>query len=773
MNQKTLERLEFPRILELLADRTGFAISRELALQLKPFNQFNWVELALKETSEARMLLDRVGEVNTGGLRDIRLSLDQVNLGRTLDASEYLDIRDCLQAMTRLGRYLRQLPADYPTMVDLGSQMSDLQPLADQITRIFDDGGNVKDSASPKLRSIRSQIKTAQQRIREKLTALVGSAEFQKHLQDSVIAVRGDRYVIPVKSESRSAIPGVIHDRSASGATVFVEPLAVVEINNTLRELQLAQTEEIARILRELNAKLLARLGEIRLTLDKAAEVDFLLAKGRLSQDLRCRCPELNRKGMVSLLQARHPLLKDAAIPIDIRVGDGFRLLVITGPNTGGKTVTLKTVGLLTLMAQAGLHLPVADGSEVSVFSGIYCDIGDEQSIEQNLSTFSGHISNISAILRELNANSLVLFDELGAGTDPQEGAALAIAILDYLLELKCTGVVTTHYSELKTYAHANPLIQNASMEFDTTTLSPTFRVILGLPGKSNALEIATRLGLPEQVVERARQARVGLRTELDEVLGEIGEELKITRRMRQEAEAARKEAEQFRQRYEQLTEELEAKRADILAEARKEARLIIDHSRASLEEAVRRTLEEVTRKLKPTPDLVRESDLAREERAAKFGAGEKIYIQSLRSVGTIIETNLAKKEAVVQAGKLKVTVPFKDLTEANADQAEEMASRRPTSSINRVITDKRLHVPGELMVRGMTIEEAWAELDKYLDDALLAGYDSVRLIHGKGEGILRSALRQRLAEHAAVKGYEEAAYNQGGSGVTIIYLRQ
>lgn len=788
MNQKTLERLEYPRILELLAERTSFAVSKELALQLEPSVDIDQVELALRETTEARNLLDKVGEVNTGGLRDIRTSLDQIKLGRTLEPTEYLEMRDCLQAMTRLGRYLRQLPADYPTFVNLGAGMSDLQSLADQITKIFDEAGEVKDSASPKLRSIRTQIKTARQRIRDKLAALIGSPELQKHLQDTVIAVRGDRYVIPVKSESKSAVPGVIHDRSASGATIFVEPLAVVEINNALRELQLAETEEIARILRELNDKLLARLAEIRQTLFRAAEIDFLLAKGRLSQDLRCSCPQVNRKGMVTLRQARHPLLRDAAIPIDIQVGDGFRLLVITGPNTGGKTVTLKTVGLLTLMAQAGLHLPAAEGTEVSVFSGVYCDIGDEQSIEQNLSTFSGHISNISAILREVNANSLVLLDELGAGTDPQEGAALAIAILDYLLELKCTGVVTTHYSELKTYAHANPLIENASMEFDATTLSPTFRVILGLPGKSNALEIATRLGLPKQIIERARQARVGLSTELDEVLGEIGEELKLARRAREEAEAARREAEQLRRRYEQLSEELETKRAEILAEARREAKQLLDRSRASLEEAVRlvkeektaeaikagrRTLEEVTRNLKLSQELRPERDLAREAQAAEFAVGDKVYIRSLRGVGTILETNPAKKEALVQAGQLKVTVPFKDLSEAQDDQTGEVISRGQSSSINRVITEKRLHVPSELMVRGMTVEEAWAELDKYLDDALLAGYESVRLIHGKGEGILRSALRQRLAEHAAVKRFEEAAYNQGGSGVTVIYLRQ
>lgn len=773
----------------MLAQRTSFGPSRDLALALNPETSFQRVEMAQRDTTQARQLLDKVGEVNTGGLRDIRDTLAQLSLGRLLSPGDYLLLRDSLVAMTRLGRYLRQLPDEYPTFIRFGTQIGDFSALVQAITKVFEDSGEVKDTASPALRSIRSQIRINQQRVRDKLSSLISSSEIQKYLQENVVTVRGDRYVIPVKNEHKNSIPGIIHDRSSSGATFFIEPMAVVEINNALRELQLAEAQEVQRIVRELTRLLAGSVSEMEQSLEEVTQADLLLAKGRFSQDLSGVAPKLNQQGRVKLVKAKHPLLGPDVVPVDIQVGAGFRILVITGPNTGGKTVTLKIFGLLTLMGQTGLHLPAQEGAEISVFDSVFCDIGDEQSIEQSLSTFSGHISNISNILRDLTNRSLILLDELGAGTDPQEGAALAVAILDHLVESECTAVVTTHYSELKTYAFAHPLIENASMEFDSLTLAPTFRVILGLPGKSNALEIATRLGLPKPVIQRAREARVGLQTELDEVLGEIGEELKLTRRAREDLERQRKEAAEYKKKYLSLSEELESKRQGLLVEARREARELVAESRAQLEAAIREVreaasqetmkkgrqkVEEVARRVREAGETSSTNEKKREQKAARLQVGESVYVRSLRTEGVILELNQGKKEALVQAGLLKVTVPFKDLVESSEGSIKQ-EHEKPTksvSNITKVISEKRYTVPSEIMVRGMTVEEAWDILDKYLDDAVLAGYDSIRLIHGKGQGILRSVLRQRLKEHTAVRGYEEAAYNQGGSGVTIVYLR-
>lgn len=791
MNTKSFERLEFPKVLTLLAARTSFQPSRDLALALQPMTEITFVRQAQAETTQARTLLEKVGEVNTGGLRDIRSALNQLDLGRTLDYSDYLELRDCLQAMTRLGRFFRQLSSEeYSFFSKLGAEIGDFDNLVAAITKIFADSGEVKDSASSQLRTIRNQIKINQQRVRDKLATLISSAEYQKYLQESVVTIRGDRFVIPVKSENKGSIPGIVHDRSASGATLFIEPMVVVEINNTLRELQIAETQEIQRILRELTQVLTANLEEVHLALDRVAQADLFLAKGRLSQDLRGTEPLLNTEGKIFLTKARHPLLTGKVVPVDIQVGDSYRVLVITGPNTGGKTVTLKTAGLLTLMAQAGLHIPADAGGEVAVFTGVYCDIGDEQSIEQNLSTFSGHISNISEILQEMDNNALVLLDELGAGTDPQEGAALAVAILDYLVDKRCTAVVTTHYSELKTYAYIHPQIENASMEFDLVSLAPTYRIILGLPGKSNALEIATRLGLPEKVIKRAREARVGLRTELDEVLGEIGEELKLTRRARQEAEEESRAANQLKNKYYTLAEEIEEQRTELMAAARREAQAFVDQARSQLEAAIKQAredatdqgakegrtmLEEVAQRLKQIGSEATPQEKQREELAVILEVGMVVYIHSLRAEGVILELNQTKKEALVQSGLLKVTVPFKDLSpsQSRAKKRNEPKVRRNFDNATQVIKTKRLTVPSEISVRGMTVEEAWDVLDKFLDDAVLAGYDSIRLIHGKGQGILRTVLRQRLAEHSAVKEYAEAALNQGGSGVTIVYLKQ
>ncbi|MBO8126835.1 MAG: endonuclease MutS2 [Firmicutes bacterium] len=787
MDQRTLERLEYHKVLDMLAKRTSFSLSREWAKELRPETSLGAVSQAQEATSQARDLLDKVGEVATGGLKDIRDHLHQIELGRLISPADFLDLRDCLEALTGLGRYFRDLPEEYPVFRDFGRRIADFSGLVSKIIKVLDDSGEVKDTASPKLRSIRSQIKINQQRVRHKLASLISSPEYGKYLQESLITVRGERFVIPVKSEYKSSVPGIVHDRSASGATLFIEPMAVVEINNTLRELQLAEKQEVTEILKALAKAVSERGPEIREALASAGQADLLLAKGRLSQDLRCSRPDLNTGGVIELKKARHPLLCGEVIPVDIRVGSDFKILVITGPNTGGKTVTLKTVGLLTVMAQAGLHIPAAEGSKIAVFSGVHCDIGDEQSIEQNLSTFSGHISNISSILKEMEPNSLVLLDELGAGTDPQEGAALGIAILDYLLEKKCTAVVTTHYSELKTYAYANPKIENASMEFDSVSLAPTYRVILGLPGRSNALEIAERLGLPKSIINRARRARVGLKTELDEVLGEIGEELKEARRAKADAQRDLAEAQRAKRRYEELLESLEKQRKELIEEAKREARKIVAETRAQLEEAVRevrekasdeaikssrRTLEEVSKKVKATKAPASENEKARERKAAQLKVGDYVEIKSLQTEGVIASINKTKKEAVVQTETVRITVPFKDLVpRPGGEKGKKEQKVRP--SFTKVIKDKRLSVPSEIMVRGMTVEDAWSQLDKYLDDALLAGYDSVRLIHGKGEGILRRVLRERMDNHPAVSRYEEAAYNQGGSGVTIVYLKK
>ncbi|MCL6580524.1 MAG: endonuclease MutS2, partial [Firmicutes bacterium] len=591
MNERTLEVLEFDKVRQLLAEETSFPPGRDAALALMPSTDRGEVERRLRETSEARSLLDSGQGIPLGGLRDVRAVLDRARAGGLIEPAELLDIAQTCEGASRLRRFFLARAEKCPVLSAVAAELAEFPELVEEIGRSITDRGEVADGASKKLADIRAQSRATLARVRDKLEAIIRSAEYRKALQEPVITLRDGRYVVPVRSEARDALPGVVHDRSASGVTLFVEPLAVVPLNNELRELALQERDEVARILRELTEAVLRQGPTLLRSLKVLGHLDLCVAKGRLSARLDAVEPALAQEACLDLRQARHPLLRvpppGRVVPIDVRIGRDFDTMVITGPNTGGKTVTLKTVGLLALMAMAGLHVPAAEGSAVSVFRGVWADIGDEQSIEQNLSTFSAHLENIIGIIRRIDADGgegqLVLLDEIGAGTDPVEGAALAMALLEYFHSSGARTIATTHYSEIKAFAYERPRMTNASVEFDVGTLAPTYRLTIGLPGRSNALEIAARLGLREGLIERARAfLRAEERHDVPALIQRLEED---RARVAEELRAARQAAAEAREMREEQARKwanLRASEEKVLERAREEARQIVRQARLS-----------------------------------------------------------------------------------------------------------------------------------------------------------------------------------------------
>ena len=572
MHQKSIVTLEFPKIIERLAGETSFSASKELARQLVPSTSITDVQQGLAFTSEARALMDLRPDIGVRGARDVRPHVIAAERGAMLGPEELLDVLVTLRASTFVNRTITRLDdSSFPRLRSLAVDLPVRPALEGRIVECISEDGDVLDSASPELRRLRSDIRTAQQRLQERLGTLVN--EFRSALQEPIITMRSDRYVLPVRAEARGQVRGIVHDQSGSGATVFIEPLVVVEMNNKLRELQLAERQEVERILLELSGRIAAEGTYVRLAVELLAEIDLHLAKARYASLTRASEPKINLSGKLELHEARHPLLTGNVVPIDFRLGDAFNMVVITGPNTGGKTVALKTVGLLCLMAQAGLHIPAREDSILPLYQDIFADIGDEQSIEQSLSTFSSHLSRIVEFLREARPGTLVLLDELGAGTDPSEGAALARAILVYLREREVAAIATTHYSELKAFAHEEPGVANASVEFDVDTLSPTYRLSIGLPGRSNALAIATRLGLEDEVIVLAREFLGSAGVRMENLLEGIEADRKAAADERYHLSMERAEAEYQRREAERIRAELEDERERILTDARRRAR--------------------------------------------------------------------------------------------------------------------------------------------------------------------------------------------------------
>ncbi|HLJ67621.1 MAG TPA: endonuclease MutS2 [Chloroflexota bacterium] len=778
ISDKALTTLEFDKVLARLEEYASFSAGKEKAAELRPETDLAQVRAQLDQTAEARLLLETHPSTHLGGAHDVRGAVRRAEIGSILTAAELLEIGSTLGASARFRSIVLSTEAEVPWLRSRADAMVENRSLIESLEHTFSERGEVLDSASPALRRIRNEMRTAQGRLIDRLNSMVTSAEHRSALQEPIVTMRNGRYVIPVKQDARTKVPGVVHDQSASGQTLFVEPLAVTEMNNRLKELEMAEQREIERILQELSQRVAAQGPELRQTVSELANIDLAFAKAHYATAIRATRPSVNKEGRLSLVLARHPLLAGDVVPISLQLGSEFRLLVITGPNTGGKTVALKTVGLLTLMAQAGLHIPAGEESETAVFNRVLADIGDEQSIEQSLSTFSSHMRNIIAMLPRVDDRDLVLLDELGAGTDPSEGPALARAILTTLLQSGARGVVTTHYSELKTFAHEESGVENASVEFDVETLSPTYRLVVGLPGRSQALAIAKRLGMPQHVLATARQnisaGAVRVETMLTQIQAERAEIGRLYERARELHEDTRKLRERVQSELRKIGQDREA----ILAEARDEAAGIVRDLRTRLraiehdarEGVSRREQKELRSKVEaaqgaaaealgPVPDLSVEDTGATVLQPVRPGAA--VQVLSLGQQATVV--SVADGEAEVQIGQFKMRVPTDDLRVLSRKEREP----------ERVVSFQAASTapPMEIDVRGWRADDALHELDQYLHDNYVHGQSTVRIVHGKGTGALRKAIREQLAGHPLVKSVASEEPKLGGEGVTVVKL--
>ena len=800
MDSKTLHTLEFHKVLDRLAGYASFSASAELAHALLPTNRLDEARLLQQQTSEARRLLDTNSEASVGGAHDIRPLVDLANHGGVLQPAELLDVKSTLIAARSLGRAFERQEELFPILSAIAALLSPPPGLVDAISRTISERGEVMDSASDKLASIRREIKVSYDRLMSKLERMINDPKTAPMLQEGLITQRNGRYVVPLRAEFKGRVRSIVHDQSASGATLFVEPIAVVDLNNQYREAQLAERDEERRILTELSHQVGEHAGQLEEIVEALAQIDLAFAKAKYAEDLHASEPVLRAfrtlhgarhpGSVIRFFNARHPLLDPATVvPIDVYLDEDVYSLVITGPNTGGKTVTLKTVGLFALMAQSGMHIPAQSGSELSVFDAIYADIGDEQSIEQSLSTFSGHITNIIHILAHADRQSLVLLDELGAGTDPQEGAALARAILLHVMEQGVTSLVATHYPELKTFAHATPGMVNASVEFNVQTLRPTYHLTIGLPGRSNALAIAERLGLPEDIITAARGSLSPEELRAEDLLNEIHHQRDLARKARADAEQIQREAETRRAELSVRLEKIEDERRQILERARAEAEEKTAELETELEE-VRRALARARQPLealkpaeKKVADLSEKVQKPVERKRSSAAArtahgplrlGEKVRLRSLKMEGVV--TGLGQEEAEVQVGVLRVRARMSDIQRGGEEQVEvnpQPAAQvaKPAAPVSSSPAVFRASPGMELDLRGQRAEDALDALDRHLESAYLAGLPFVRIIHGKGTGRLRQVVREALRGSAHVSSFETGGENEGGDGVTVAKL--
>ncbi|MGH2447454.1 MAG: endonuclease MutS2 [Chloroflexota bacterium] len=776
ISERALAILEFDEIRRMLAEHASFSMGKEAALALEPATDIGIVGEQLRQTSEGRLLLAAHPSAHLGGARDVRNAVGRARVGAVLTPAEFLDIGGTLSASARLRHTLRSSDQPLPWFHHQAERLIDQKDLMDAIDRTFTDRGEILDSASGTLRRLRHEVVAAESRLTEKLRTMTASSSTRESLQEPIVTMRNGRYVLPVRAEARAKIPGIVHDQSSSGQTVFIEPLVVTELNNRLKELQLDEQREVERILRALSEQIVPIASELTDTVEALGAMDLVLAKARYAEDLGAVEPALNGEGRISLLEARHPLLGEGAVPISVWLGRTFRILVITGPNTGGKTVALKTVGLLTLMAQAGLHLPAGGGSEVAVFPRVYADIGDEQSIQQSLSTFSSHMRTIIDVLPLVRNDSLVLLDELGAGTDPAEGAALARAILTTLLERGARAVVTTHYSEIKSFAHESEGVENGSVEFDVETLSPTYRLTIGLPGRSQALAIARRLGMAKAVITLAQGFLAQGAAHIEDLLRQIQDERKEMSRLFERATEIHGDAGKLRARAREELSDVLRRRDAILAEAGEEAAGAIRGLRSRLQQIEREAPAGrsgvARRRLSDEIEAAREEatlvlNLAADRGAVVepggISAGSTVQVGSLGQQGTVLSVNDGVGE--VQVGQFKLRVPVEDLELAT--RAEKQRDRAVETSLESTLP------PAELDLRGRRAEEAIYEVDQYLHDSYLHGQSAVRIIHGKGTGALRQVIHEQLRDHPVVRSFATEAANRGGEGVTVVQLGQ
>ena len=791
MNKKTLAKLEYNKIIEQLIEHASSFSGKELCRRLKPMTDISAIRSAQDETAAAFTRIVKKGRPSFSGCNPVNDSIRRLEIGGVLGSGELLRICKLLETAGHARAYGRHDNAD--EMEDcLDGYFEQLNPvtiLVNEIRRCIIDEDEISDDASPGLKHVRRAMNQINDKVHATLSNMVNGS-LRTYLQDPIITMRGDRYCIPVKAEYRSQVSGMIHDQSATGSTLFIEPMAVVKLNNDLKELYGQEQEEIQKVLARLSADAAEYTTEIHTCYTILRQLDFIFAKGALALDMNASQPIFNTEGRIHIREGRHPLLdKKNVVPITLTLGDTFDLLIVTGPNTGGKTVLLKTVGLFTLMGQAGLHIPALDRSELGVFREVYADIGDEQSIEQNLSTFSSHMTNVVSFLKQVDEHSLVLFDELGAGTDPTEGAALATSILNHLHSRGIRTMATTHYSELKVYALSTPGVENASCEFDVETLRPTYRLLIGIPGKSNAFAIASRLGIPDYIIEDAKTHLTEQDESFEDILTNLETSRKTLDKERETIAAYKREIERLKMETSQKQEKLEAQRDRILREANEKAHAILEDAKETADETMRnfhkfgkanisaaemeKERERLRKKMAKTrsgmtPEPAKPK---KQYKPSDFKLGESVKVLSMNLTGSVVSLPDAKGNLDVQMGILRSKVNISDL-EIIDEKPNYLQKTAKRTGKGKIKMNKSLTVATEINLLGKTVDEAVAELDKYLDDASLAHLNSVRIVHGKGTGALRQGIHKYLKRQKHVKSFRLGAFGEGDAGVTIAELR-
>lgn len=790
MNQKTLTKLEYHKIIAMLEEQASSFRGKQLCRRLRPMTDLERIDTAQEQTAAAFTRIVKKGRISFSDAFPVEESMKRLEIGAALGSGELLRICKVLKTTARAKAYGRHDTQD-DTADCLDAYFEQLEPLtllSNEIERSIISEEEISDDASATLKHIRRSIHSINDKVHATLNTLVNGS-LRTYLQDPIITMRGDRYCIPVKAEYRGQVQGLIHDQSSTGSTLFIEPMAIVKLNNDLKELYAKEQEEIQVILARLSEDTAAYIEEIRTNYRSLTDLDFIFARGQLAYSMNGSRPVLNTEGRIRIRSGRHPLLDPRkVVPITVTLGEDFSLLIVTGPNTGGKTVSLKTVGLLTLMGQAGLHIPAADRSEIAIFRQIYADIGDEQSIEQSLSTFSSHMTNIVSFLKDVDQNSLVLFDELGAGTDPTEGAALAIAILSHLHTKGIRAMATTHYSELKVYALTTEGVENACCEFDVESLKPTYRLLIGIPGKSNAFAISSKLGLPDYIIEDAKTRLTEHDVSFEDLLGDLENSRRTIEKERDEIQNYKREVERLKTQTRQKQEKLEEQRERILREANEKANAILRDAKEMADETMknfrkfgkegisaaemekererlRQKIKETSAKSTLTPQKPKKT-----YKPSDFKLGESVKVLSMNLTGTISSLPDSRGNVTVQMGILRSQVHISDLEIIEEQNPYAPKNMRRTGS-GKIKMSKSLSVSPEINLLGKTVDEAVAELDKYLDDALLSHLNSVRVVHGKGTGALRKGIHEYLRRQKHVKSYHLAEFGEGDAGVTIVNL--
>ena len=790
MARFAVKTLEFDKVKALLASKTATSLGKAQALAIRTESEFSIVKRLQEETAEALRLLDEGKRFPFGGAHNIVAAVKHAQLGAVLEAETLMEIGSTAAAIRQIKTFLQEESELAPTLAAYAEALQPLPRLEKQLENAISEKGEIKDSASTKLGGLRTGIQMAKNRVREQLEKVLHDPNNQKYFQDALVTMRGDRYVIPIKQEYKLNFPGVVHDQSGSGATLFIEPMAVVNLNNDIKKYMAEEKEEIERILRQLSGSVGADGDLLTAGVETLTNLDVICARAYLAQAQKAVRPMLHLGGKVEIVQGRHPLLDQSqVVPLDIELGGGFNTLLITGPNTGGKTVSLKTVGLFTLMGQAGLHIPASDRSELAVFHQVYADIGDEQSIEQSLSTFSSHMTNIVSFLKKVDSHSLVLFDELGAGTDPTEGAALAIAILSHLHKRRIRTMATTHYSELKVYALSTDGVENACCEFDLESLRPTYRLLIGIPGKSNAFAISGKLGLPDYIIEDAKKRLSEQDVSFEDLLSDLEASRHTIEKEREEIAAYKREIEALKTKTLQKQEKLEDQKNRIIREANEKAAAILRDAKEVADETIKnfrkfgkenisaaemeKERERLRQKIKATASSssIQIQKPRKIYKPSDFKLGESVKVLSMNLTGTICSLPDSRQTVTVQMGILRSQVPLSDL-EIIEEPVSYTAKNMKRTNKGKLKMSKSLSVSPEINLLGKTVDEAVMELDKYLDDALLSHLNTVRVVHGKGTGALRKGIHEYLRRQRHVKSYRLGEFGEGDAGVTIVELK-